>query len=217
MVSTVWIVVAVLVVVALAAAAAWYVNNRGRTGGRKLSERFGPEYERTLARHDGDAEATERELNERLQRHGDLRPRPLEPAEREKYLATWQGLQERFVDVPGQVVAEVDQLVARLAADRGFPAADQYDEQVAALSVHHPHRVEGFRQVHRAARGAEESGTESLREAMVGARALFDELVAGRSGDGHRPAADDVRGSAPADSRDSQHGPSLRPKGSSTS
>ncbi|MGV4885570.1 hypothetical protein ACSR0Z_02965 [Streptomyces viridosporus] len=189
------IVIAVLVVVA---AAALTLRARGPRHGANLKRRFGPEYDRAVARHDGDAKAAERELAERVERHGDLRERTLEPAERERYEARWTAAQERFVDSPGDALAEADRLLAELAGVKGFPDGGHYEEQLAALSVHHAHHVEGYRRVHRVAQaragGAHDggAGTEEMREAMVEARALFDELIRSSAHDRgrHRVAAD---------------------------
>ncbi|WP_112470556.1 hypothetical protein [Streptomyces triticisoli] len=154
---------------------------RGEHGGRSLKRRFGPEYDRTVARHDGDTKAAERELAARVERHGGLRERSLEPAERERFEARWTAAQERFVDSPREAVAEADRLLGELAGARGFPADGQYEEQLAALSVHHGHHVHGYRRVHRAAHpdGALENGvsTEDLRASMVEARDLFEDLL----------------------------------------
>ncbi|GAA3495958.1 hypothetical protein GCM10019016_030590 [Streptomyces prasinosporus] len=184
------LIIALIVIVALVVvAAALILRARGPRHGAHLKRRFGPEYDRALARHDGDAKAAERELAERVERHGDLRERPLEPAERERYEARWTAAQERFVDSPGDAVAEADRLLAELAGAKGFPDGGHYEDQLAALSVHHAHHVEGYRRVHRVAqaraRGAHDggAGTEEMREAMVEARALFDALL--------RPSAHD--------------------------
>ncbi|WP_040908739.1 hypothetical protein [Streptomyces griseoflavus] len=184
----------VIVAVVVAVAAVLSLRARGPRHGAGLKRRFGPEYERAVARHDGDTKAAERELAQRVERHGDLRERPLEPAERERFEARWTAIQERFVDAPREAVAEADRLIAELAAARGFPADGQYEEQLAALSVHHAHRVEGYRRVHRMVQtGAHDgAGTEEMREALVGARALFEELVrpSRHEGGRHRPDAD---------------------------
>ncbi|MFF7314699.1 hypothetical protein [Streptomyces sp. NPDC008137] len=198
------IVIAAVVVII---AAAMTLRARGPRRGPNLKRRFGPEYDRAVARHDGDAKAAERELTERVHRHGDLRERSLEPAQRERYEARWTAAQERFVDSPREAVAEADRLLAELAGARGFPDGGQYEEQLAALSVHHAHHVDGYRRVHRAAHLRETdardggTGTEDMREAMVAARALFEELVrpgrhdggagrheGGQHEDGHRRA-----------------------------
>ncbi|MGW0550266.1 hypothetical protein [Streptomyces altiplanensis] len=185
--STLWI-IALLAVVVVAVVAVFIVAGPGRGGGgRGLKRRFGPEYDRAVARHDGDTKAAERELDERVKRYGSLEPRPLPPETREQYVARWAGVQEQFVDSPRQAVAEADRLLARLAADRGFPADEQYDEQVSALSVHHAGHVEGYRRIHRAAHT--DSSTEQMREAMLDARELFEALVTAKPADSgrHRP------------------------------
>ncbi|OSP42630.1 hypothetical protein B7767_14590 [Streptomyces sp. 13-12-16] len=198
------LIIALIVIVAVAVVAAVLISRaRGPRHGAGLKRRFGPEYDRAVARHDGDAKAAERELAERVERHGDLRVRPLEPTERERYEVRWTAVQERFVDAPQEAVAEADRLIAELAADRGFPADGHYEDQLAALSVHHAHHVEGYRRVHRVAQARAHdggAGTEEMREALVEARALFEELVrpsrheagrhrAGVDGDRTSPAA----------------------------
>ncbi|CAM5509021.1 Secreted protein OS=Streptomyces alboniger OX=132473 GN=CP975_10490 PE=4 SV=1 [Streptomyces alboniger] len=182
--STVMIIILIAVVVIVAAVLV--MLNRGRLragGGQSLKRRFGPEYDRAVARHDGDTKAAERDLSERVKRHGHLQRRPLEPAAREQFSARWNLAQERFVDSPRQAVAEADHLIAELRRRAGLPDSGHYEQQLDALSVHHAQHVHGYRRVHRAAldtTGAEESaaGTEEMRAAMVEARELFDDLVA---------------------------------------
>ncbi|MEU7579029.1 hypothetical protein AB0B50_15660 [Streptomyces sp. NPDC041068] len=188
--STVMI-IALIVVVAVLVVAAAAVLNRKRLragGGRGLKRRFGPEYDRAVARHDGDTKAAERDLGERVKRHGSLRTRPLDPAAREQFTVRWTVAQERFVDSPREAVTEADRLIAELAGARGFPDAGHYEDQLDALSVHHSHHVHGYRRVHRAAldttggedsrAGTDHGGTEEMRAAMIEARALFDALMA---------------------------------------
>ncbi|WCD96523.1 hypothetical protein PGH47_12890 [Streptomyces sp. HUAS 31] len=178
--STGVIILIVIAAVAVLGVTVMALRTRGAQGGGSLKRRFGPEYERTVARHDGDAKAAERELAQRVERHGGLRERTLETTEVERYEARWTAAQERFVDSPKEAVDEADRLLAELAHARGYPDGDQYEEQLSALSVHHASRVHGYRRVHRAARAGAEGGpgTEEMREAMVEARALFEELVA---------------------------------------
>ncbi|MFD0213073.1 hypothetical protein ACFVH9_29240 [Streptomyces hirsutus] len=205
----------VIVAVVVVAAAVLTLRARGPHHGAHLKRRFGPEYDRAVARHDGDAEAAERELAQRVKLHGDLRARPLEAAERERYEAGWTAAQERFVDSPREAVAEADRLLADLAAARGYPDGGQYEEQLAALSVHHAHHVDGYRRVHRVAQarvnGGHEggAGTEEMREAMVEARALFDDLVrpSRHNGGDHRGEPDGHR--ARTAERGRPHTPSL--------
>ncbi|GAA3764339.1 hypothetical protein [Streptomyces tremellae] len=213
--STVLTVVGLIVVFVIVVALVLYIGpGRGR-GKAGLRRRFGPEYERTLARHDGNTAEAEHELKERVARHGGLRLAPLAAGERERYTARWAGLQARFVESPREAVAQAERLIAELAAARGYPAADgpqAYDEQLDALSVHHAHRLDGYRRLHAVAHpaqpgeGAGESGadTEELREAMVGARGLFEQLIVARPKGAGRAAGRADRGDAL----------SVRPKGS---
>ncbi|WP_043683769.1 hypothetical protein [Streptomyces xylophagus] len=182
------IVLIVIVVGVVAAAAALALRARGATGGSGLKRRFGPEYDRTVARHDGDAKAAEQELDARVQEHGSLHEQPLEPAAREQYQARWAAAQERFVDSPREAMADVDQLLGEVAGARGFPDVAEYDKQFDALSVHHADHVHGYQRVHGVVttptNGTQESqtGTEEMREAMLEARALFDDLVSTDNG-----------------------------------
>ncbi|KUN87135.1 hypothetical protein [Streptomyces griseoruber] len=143
------LIVAAAAVVAVAAVLS--VRARGAHGGRGLKQRFGPEYDRAVARHDGDVKAAERELGGLVERHGGLRERPLEAAERERFETRWTAAQERFVDSPAEAVAEADRLLAEVAGARGFPDGTRYEDQLAALTVHHADHVHGYRRVHRAA------------------------------------------------------------------
>ncbi|MEV0171202.1 hypothetical protein AB0I00_08755 [Streptomyces sp. NPDC050803] len=165
----------VIVAVVLAGAAAVALRSQAPRNRRSLRRRFGPEYDRAVARHDGDVKVAERELGERVQKHGSLRERPLEPAQRRQYETRWTAAQERFVDSPREAVTEADRLLSELAGARGFPDGGRYEEQLAALSVHHAGHVDGYRRVHRTAHA--DAGTEEMREAMVEARHLFEELV----------------------------------------
>ncbi|MFE9764686.1 hypothetical protein ACFYPC_09170 [Streptomyces sp. NPDC005808] len=189
------VIIALIVIVAavLVVAAAVTLLARRPQGGRSLQRRFGPEYDRAVARHNGDVKAAEQDLAERVSRHGSLRERALEPAAREQYAARWAAAQERFVESPREAVAEVDQLLGEVAGARGFPDGGQYDEQYAALSVHHGPHVHGYRRVHRAAQARVPDGqgsTEELREAMIEARVLFDELVTPSGKDTRRHRTD---------------------------
>jgi hypothetical protein len=161
---TTGIIIALAVVAILIVAAAVV---RFRAGGTNPRRHFGPEYDHTVARHGGDEHAARRELRERLERHRHLRTRPLTAEQRQRYEDRWVGVQQRFVESPAQAVAEADTLLTGLLHDRGYKDED-------ALSVHHPRHVQGYRDVHGPSAVA---STEQLREVLVRARELFDELV----------------------------------------
>lgn len=150
---------------------------------RRLRERFGPEYEKTVKAKGGDRLAAERELRKREQRHDELDIKELPGTVRDRYAADWTRVQERFVDRPEDAVQEADRLVTALMSDRGYPT-EGYQQQIKDLSVEHGRTLEHYRAAHeineRTAR--HEATTEELRGAMVHYRALFDELLHDGSG-----------------------------------
>ncbi|WPB93521.1 hypothetical protein [Streptomyces malaysiensis] len=173
--------ISIVVVVAVVLAAALIVRVVRAGAGRReraLRRGFGPEYELNVAQHAGDTKAAQRELEERLRLYGELRTQPLPGELRERYVAEWAGIQELFIESPERSVTGADRLLARLAHDRGYPS-DRYEEQIAALSVHHADHIQGYRQIHDSAARAREgrADTEELREAVVHARPFFEDLV----------------------------------------
>lgn len=185
--STVVFVVLIVAVAAVAIAATVRMGRTGfgRPGGGSLQRRFGPEYDRVLARHNGDTKAAQQELGRRVQLYGSIVPHTLPPEVREQYVSRWTAAQEHFVDSPGQALAEADQLLGALARARGFPGPERHDEHIEALSVHHGYHIDGYRRVQAAAAGR--TSTEEMREAMLQARAYFDALVAEHPGGSERP------------------------------
>ncbi|MDJ0343661.1 hypothetical protein QMK19_22780 [Streptomyces sp. H10-C2] len=177
----------VVVVIILAAALATVMLRPGGMGGQSLRRRFGPEYERVLGLHDGDTEATDKELTERLQRHGDLKTLPLSAESREEYTARWSSVQEHFIDSPAKALTEADTLIEQLARERGYPDAKSA-EHFDALSVHHARDLQGYRDAHTMAGRTGQAGgeggasTEEMRAALVRARSMFAELI---RADGH--------------------------------
>ena len=191
------VVVAVLVVAA-AVVALTVVRGGTGLGGVRLKHRFGPEYERALAHHDGDEKATRHELSQRVKRYGRLEIRPLAAEDAERFEARWAALKAQFVDSPTEAVAEADRLIGRLAERRGFPGQES-PEHNDALSVHHPHQLHGYRQAHALTGETGASGpraTEELRQALVAAREMFEALLGGPPAPTARPAPQEIPAAA---------------------
>lgn len=167
----------IIAVVAVAAIAAFFVLRARPMRRQGLRGRFGPEYDRVVARHGGDTAAAERELGDRVKRHGRLEERPLTEEARARYAARWASAQELFVESPERALTEADALLADLSRERGFPDGEDFQDRTDALSVHHAAHVDGYRRVHAARRG--DASTEEMREALIEARGLFDGLLAG--------------------------------------
>jgi hypothetical protein len=172
-----WIVIAVLgaIIVLGALALAWRAQRSQR-----LRKTFGPEYDRVAADAPSRREA-ESELLERKKHHDELEIRPLDPEQRDRYLARWQQTQARFVDDPEGAVVEADRLIQEVMRERGYPV-DDFDTRANDLSVDYPDVVQHYRAAHGVA-VAQQRGradTEDLRQAVKHYRALFENLVSDR-------------------------------------
>lgn len=153
---------------------------------RRLQDRFGPEYDRTVNEH-GRREA-EAELTERERRVRQLDIKPLSPTARAQYASEWTAVQEQFVDAPQSAVTGAQTLVTSVMKDRGYPT-EAFDQTVADLSVEHAATLDHYRAAHDISQraGAGTASTEELRQAMIHYRALFTELL-GQPGNSARDA-----------------------------
>jgi hypothetical protein len=168
---TVTIIVIVIIVVA-AVAGILYSTRR-----RRLQQRFGPEYDRTVEEK-GSRTKAEAELAGRQRRVAGLDIRPLDPAARAQYSHDWAAVQEQFVDAPQEAVGAAQRLVKNVMNDRGYPTEGD-DQMLADLSVEHGNVLDNYRAAYlisqRAADGM--ASTEDLRQAMIHYRALFQDLL----------------------------------------
>src|SRR5436190_14346622 len=179
-----WVLIAIAVVLVIAGVA-WAVYRQRRS--RALRERFGPEYEKTVAERGGRSKA-ESDLAARQKRREQLDIRPLDPAARERYQNDWHTTQARFVDDPSAAVGEADRLVIVVMREVGYPM-DDFEQRAADVSVDHPHVVEDYRAAHGISMANDhgQASTEDMRQAMVHYRRLFETLL--ESGQG-RPVAE---------------------------
>ncbi|WP_181009542.1 hypothetical protein [Streptomyces sp. SM11] len=158
---------AVIIAVAAVAAIAAYFPLRGRlAGGRGLRSRFGPEYERVVARHGGGTTAAEQELGGRVKRHGHLDEHPLTEGAHAGCATHWASSQELLVESPESNrrsgrSPKPTRCRPNLSRERGFPAGEDFEDRTDSLSVHHAAPVDGYRRVHTARRG--NAGTRAPR------------------------------------------------------
>jgi hypothetical protein len=172
--------IAVIVVAVLIIGGALAAYGMSRFARRRLRERYGPEYDRAVADGGSHVKAAA-ELASRERRVRGLDLRALTEAERASYHEQWFQAQERFVEGPGAAVARAHQLVLSVVGDRGYP--DDGDEQLLAdLSVDHPGGLAGFRSARELSDHGGAASTEDLRQAMIGYRAMFDDLVGWTNG-----------------------------------
>jgi type II secretory pathway pseudopilin PulG len=181
--TAVLIVAAVVIVAIVIVAARLYSTQQTRQRNEKeqrseqLRQRFGPEYDRTVAEK-GDVRIAESELTARQKRVSAFDIRPLEADEGKRFNDEWQVMQATFVDDPSTAVHDADALIGRVMAARGYPESD-YEQRSADVSVDHPAILDHYRAAHEVAlRDADgQANTEDLRQAVLNSHALFTEMV----------------------------------------
>jgi len=171
------IVIAIIVIIALVVIGAVVTFMRRRERER-LQGRFGSEYEHQVEAAGGSRAKAEAELLKREKRVEKFDIKPLAPEQRERFQDDWQAVQAKFVDDPERSVAQADALLAEVMKARGYPVED-FEQRAGDLSVDHPELVKNYRAAHEIARrhAHGEAGTEDLRSAFIGYRALFEELL----------------------------------------
>jgi hypothetical protein len=173
--NTITIVIAVIVLLILVGLLGMVFTRRQRT--KRLQERFGPEYDRTV-REVGDRRQAEEELEARLGHVKALEIRPLSVEETERFTSEWQLAQAEFVDEPLAALQKANQLIKEVMNIKGYPV-DDFEQRAADISVDYPDLVIDYRELRAiATKGDDEDvTTEEMRQAMVHARALFENLV----------------------------------------
>lgn len=169
------IVLAVIVAFIIGGLLGTVFTRRQRT--KRLQEKFGPEYERTLNEL-GDKRQAEHELEARLDHVKTLDIRPLSAEETESYTNEWRVTQAEFVDEPLTALQKADRIIREVMKAKGYPVED-FEQRVADISVDYPELVTDYRGLHLIAvkEEDEEVSTEEMRQAMVHGRALFENLV----------------------------------------
>jgi len=176
----VWAVIIVAAIVVIAVIVAAAMRNKRRRSAH-LRETFGQEYERVAVDERGrPVKEGEDELRRREMRRANLDIRPLSPEQQQRYLGEWQQIQSMFVDTPDRSVASAEQLVTQVMQDRGYPVADEFENQAELISVDHPDLVNNYRDAHRVYERSMSSNadTEEMRHSLVYYRSLFNELLA---------------------------------------
>jgi hypothetical protein len=169
-----WIVIVIVVAVIVAALATVIARRRSSAA---LRERFGTEYERTVAASDS-PRAAEAELRGRERERRQLDIKPLSETSRARYAGEWRAIQERFVDQPAESAGAADSLLHQVMQERGYPVGD-FDAQSDLISVDHPDVVDNYRVAHgiQTRSQNQQASTEDLREALLRYRSLFQELL----------------------------------------
>lgn len=171
--TTLILVIGILLVVGVLLAMAFTRFQRSK----RLRDRFGPEYERTLDRV-GDKRQAEQELEERLAHVESLSIRSLSAEEVNRFSLDWQATQAEFVDQPLAAAQKANRMIREVMSTRGYPV-DDFEQRTADISVDYPELVSNYRELHAIATKGEREKitTEEMRQAMVAGRELFERLV----------------------------------------
>ncbi|HVT69138.1 MAG TPA: hypothetical protein VHF26_15410 [Trebonia sp.] len=108
--------------------------------------------------------------------------RPLSDERRAGYIRQWTAAQEEFIDSPAQATRTAGALVTAVAAECGYDVSDG-GQLLADLSVYHEPYVDGYRRATEMTGRAADAETEDLRRALLGHRALFQDLLEAPGGD----------------------------------
>ena len=163
----------------------------------ELRERFGPEYDRTVAR-EGSRSKAEAELRERQVRYEKLQLREIDGEERRLLLVRWDELQGSFIDGPESAVRGAEVVLDDTARARGYPDADP-EQRMRDLAVDHSDQVDAYRRTRTPTDrkgNAEKHDVDSLRKRLLAARELFEALL------GPEPEGDEVAAPAAPFDRD---------------
>jgi hypothetical protein len=173
--NTTMIVLAIVVALIIGGFLGMILSRRQRT--KQLQEKFGPEYERTVNQL-GDKRQAEDELAARLDHVKTLDIRPLSTEETERFTNEWQMTQAEFVDSPLAALQKADRVLREVMKAKGYPVQD-FEQRASDISVDYPELVSDYRGLHMIAVKSddEEVSTEEMRQAMIHARALFENLV----------------------------------------
>jgi FtsZ-interacting cell division protein ZipA len=174
--NTTYLIIGVVVVLVIIGLILGVVSSR-RQRSKRFHKKYGTEYDHTVEVM-GNEKKAQTEMDERQKHVETLNIRPLSLSERERYLAEWKAVQNKFIDQPGQATVEADHLIMEVMKVRAYPVSD-FEQRAADISITYPELVSNYRAAREIAIKNErhQANTEELRQALVYYRALFDELL----------------------------------------
>jgi type II secretory pathway pseudopilin PulG len=177
------VIIAIIVIVVILAIAFGVYRYMQQQKVATASQRFGTEYDRTVQQYGGDKNKAASALQEKEDELQRVTIHPLSTEQREQYAQEWHDVQAKFVDDPGGAVTDADALITEVLTTLGYPA-DRFGNREDVASVKYPDVADNYRTAHAIAQRQEsgEATTEDLRNAMLGFRSLFDQLVGATQG-----------------------------------
>lgn len=169
-----WLYVTIGVAIALVAVVIWTVASAARRKRERkaLQERYGAEYDRTLALHRS-KRATVADLRERERLHDQLELRNLNDIDRDLVRRHMATLQYRFVEDPSDVMLQTDRVITEVLRAKGYPVADDRERSLRLFSVDHPEQAVAVRTV---MEGNYDGDVAAMRQAFLDARRALAEV-----------------------------------------
>jgi hypothetical protein len=167
--------VLIALAVLIVGAIVWGVvaSKRRRAEQQRLRERYGSEYERTVAEHRS-TRAAVADLRQREQRHDELEVRTLNDADRDLVRRDMATAQFRFVEDPAEAILQAQRVVTETLRAKGYPIGDDRDEAVRLFSVDHPEHAGAVRTL---LEGRHDGDTDSMRRMFLGSRKVLQDVA----------------------------------------
>ncbi len=137
---------AIVLIVLIALAVRARRRRRAVARSNELRDRFGPEYDRTVAERGRDG--GESDLEHRVDRYRRSPARPLHPEARHRAMQRWSELQASYVDDPRVAVQRAEALLRSILDEREMPS-DRLDDRVTAAAFVRPGLADQYRKAHR--------------------------------------------------------------------
>lgn len=146
---------------------------RRRREREQLQQRYGAEYERTLAQHRSSRAAVE-DLKQRERERDLLQMRELNDADRDLVRRHMATAQYRFLEDPADSIAQTQRVVVETLRAKGYPMDINRDEALRLFSVDHPEHVGALRTL---LEGRSDGDIAYLRSTFLGARRVLQEVT----------------------------------------
>ncbi|HVM18357.1 MAG TPA: hypothetical protein VM307_00185 [Egibacteraceae bacterium] len=194
-----WLYVLIGAAVLIVGLVVWAVVSRSRTRREheRLQQRYGSEYERTVAMHRS-KKAAAADLHERERLHEDLQLRDLNDHDLDLVRRHMAAAQFRFVEDPADAVLQAQRVMTEVLRAKGYPVAEDRDRALRLFSVDHPEHAGAVRTLMDA---RHDGDVDRMRSTFVDARHALAEVTgasyvvgdAVTSGNGHDDRSDDLR------------------------
>ena len=169
-----WLYVIIGVAVVLVALIVWAAVSASRRKREReaLQQRYGAEYDRTVAMHRSKRAAIA-DLKEREQLHDQLELRNLNDVDRDLVRRHMATLQYRFVEDPSDVMLQTDRVMTEVLRAKGYPVADDRERSLRLFSVDHPEAAGAVRTI---MEGNYDGSVDKMRQAFLDARHVLADV-----------------------------------------